>query len=174
MLSDRFWHNSDCSGPLFPLQRGMKYLGPTSHPRLNEAVAVVFLIAGLLVFFSLVSYHPSDSSWNTVTGDAKPVNLIGRVGAVVSDFLLQTLGLAAYGVPVLILLLGWKWIRSSPIEAPLAKALGALVLVASTCAAFGLGPEWRPVAGTIPAGGLTGKLLADDLVSSMNLTGAAL
>ena len=152
----------------------MKYLGPTSHPRLNEAVAVVFLIAGLLVFFSLVSYHPSDSSWNTVTGDAKPVNLIGRVGAVVSDFLLQTLGLAAYGVPVLILLLGWKWIRSSPIEAPLAKALGALMLVASTCAAFGLGPEWRPVAGTIPAGGLTGKLLADDLVSSMNLTGAAL
>ncbi len=152
----------------------MKYLGPTSHPRLNEAVAVVFLIAGLFVFFSLVSYHPFDPSWNTVAGDVKPFNLTGRVGAFVSDFFLQTLGLAAYAVPVFILLLGWMWIRSSPIEAPLAKALGALMLVASTCAAFGLGPGWRPIAGGIPAGGLAGTLLAGYLVSTMNLTGAAL
>ena len=28
----------------------MKYLGPTRHPRLNEAVAVVFLLAGLFVY----------------------------------------------------------------------------------------------------------------------------
>jgi S-DNA-T family DNA segregation ATPase FtsK/SpoIIIE len=152
----------------------MKYLGPTSRPRLNEAAAVVFLSAGLFVFFSLVSYHPFDPSWNTVAGDAKPLNLTGRVGALVADFLLQMLGLAAYAVPVLILLLGWRWIRSAAIEAPLAKTLGALMLVASTCAAFELGPEWRPIAGAISAGGLIGTLLADDLVASMNLTGAAL
>ena len=91
----------------------MKYLGPTSHPRLNEAVAVVFLFAGLFVFISLVSYNPFDPSWNTVTGAAKVVNLTGRVGALISDFLLQTLGLGAYALPVLILLLGWQWIRSA-------------------------------------------------------------
>jgi S-DNA-T family DNA segregation ATPase FtsK/SpoIIIE len=152
----------------------MRYLGPTSHPRLNEAVAVVFLATGLFVLFSLVSYHPFDPSWDTVAIEAQPVNLTGHVGAFVSDILLQMLGLGAYAVPVLILLLSWKWIRSSEIKAPLAKALGSVMLVASTCAALGLGPEWRPIAGVISAGGLIGTLLADDLIASMNLTGAAL
>ena len=90
----------------------MKYLGPTQYPRLNEAVAILCLIAGLFIFFGLVSYSPLDPSWNTVTGAAKPVNLTGRVGAFFADFFLQTLGLGAYAVPILILLLGWMWIRS--------------------------------------------------------------
>jgi S-DNA-T family DNA segregation ATPase FtsK/SpoIIIE len=152
----------------------MKYLGPTAHPRLNEAVAVVFLFAGLFVFFSLVSYHPLDASLNTATGVVKPINLTGRVGAYVSDFWLQTLGLGAYAIPLLILLLGWKWIQSSAIDSPWAKTVGALMLVAATCTALSLGPAWKPVSGVIPAGGLVGSVLADFLVSSMNLMGAAL
>jgi DNA segregation ATPase FtsK/SpoIIIE, S-DNA-T family len=149
----------------------MKYLGPTSHARLNEAVAVVFLFAGLFVFFSLASYHPLDPSWDTVTGAAKAANLTGRVGAFTSDLCLQAFGLAAYAMPVLILLLGWKWIRSSPIQAPIAKTVGAFMLVGATCAAFGL-TGWKPISDAIPAGGLAGSLIADNLVSSLNLMGA--
>jgi S-DNA-T family DNA segregation ATPase FtsK/SpoIIIE len=152
----------------------MKYLGPTQYPRLNEAVAILFLIAGLFIFFGLVSYHPLDPSWNTVSGAAKPVNLTGRVGAFFADFLLQTLGLGAYAVPMLILLLGWMWIRSAPIEAQWAKVFGAGVFLAATCTAFGFASTWAPITGGIPAGGLMGTVLADYLVSSMNLTGAAL
>jgi S-DNA-T family DNA segregation ATPase FtsK/SpoIIIE len=149
----------------------MKYLGPTSHLRLNEAVAVVFLFAGLFVFLSLASYHPLDPSWDTVSGAAKAANLTGRVGAFTSDLCLQAFGLAAYALPVLILLLGWKWIRSSPIQAPIAKTIGAIMLVSATCAAFGL-TGWKPIAGAIPAGGLAGSLIADDLLSSLNTMGA--
>jgi DNA segregation ATPase FtsK/SpoIIIE, S-DNA-T family len=152
----------------------MKYLGPTPHPRLNEAVAVLFLFAGLFVFVSLASYHPFDPSWNTATSVPKAANLTGRVGALLADFLLQAFGLAAYGIPVLILLIGWHWIRSSPIEAPWAKTVGGLMLLASTCTAFGLGPTWTPIANAVPASGLAGSLMADYLLSSMNLTGAAL
>ncbi len=151
----------------------MKYLGPTQYPRLNEAVAILFLIAGLFLFFGLVSYHPLDPSWNTVSAAAKPVNLTGRVGAFFADFLLQTLGLGAYGVPGLILLLGWMWIRSAPIEAQWAKVLGGGMFLAATCTAFGF-VNWQPITGSIPAGGLLGLVLADYLVSAMNLTGAAL
>ena len=111
----------------------MKYLGPTQYPRLNEAVAILCLIAGLFIFFGLVSYSPLDPSWNTVTGAAKPVNLTGRVGAFFADFFLQTLGLGAYAVPILILLLGWMWIRSAEIEAQWAKILGAWMFLAATC-----------------------------------------
>src|SRR5580658_3408239 len=93
----------------------MKYLGPTRHARLNEAVAVVLLFAGLFVFFSLASYHAFDPSLNTASAPAKPVNLTGLAGAYFADFFLQLLGLAAYAIPLLILILGWMWIRSAEI-----------------------------------------------------------
>jgi DNA segregation ATPase FtsK/SpoIIIE, S-DNA-T family len=155
----------------------MKYLGPTPHPRLNEAAGFVFLAAGLIVVFSLVSYNPLDPSLNTATGSptaaARVANLIGPFGATVSDLLLQSFGLASYAIPVLILLLGLKWVRSSPIESPGIKTLGGLLLIASTCTAFGL-TNWRPIAGQIPASGMAGSIAADSLIGSMNLTGAFL
>ncbi|MDP9114857.1 MAG: DNA translocase FtsK 4TM domain-containing protein, partial [Acidobacteriota bacterium] len=132
----------------------MKYLGPTSRPRLNEAVAVLFLFAGLFFLISLASYDPLDPSWNTATFAVRPVNLMGRLGAILGDFLLQALGYAAYAIPVLILALGWNWMRSSPIRTPWAKVVGAAMLVGATCAACGFGSNWHPIANSLPAGGV--------------------
>jgi S-DNA-T family DNA segregation ATPase FtsK/SpoIIIE len=152
----------------------MRYLGPSSRPRLNEAVAVVFLFAGLFVLISLASYSPFDPSWNTATYVVKPANLTGRVGAFLADFLLQSFGLAAYSIPALILLLGWKWIRSSAIYSPWARLIGSGLMLGATCAAFGFAANWHPIANSLLAGGFVGMLLADYLVASMNLTGAAM
>jgi len=83
--------------------------------------------------------------------------------------------LGAFAVPALILTLGWNWIRSAPIAAPLIKIAGAVLLVSSTCASLGTWfSNWRPIAGAIPAGGLAGSILADALIGSMNTTGAIL
>ena len=152
----------------------MKFLGPTSRPRLNELFAFVFLVAGLTVFLALVSYHPLDRSWNTVSGLAQPVNIIGAMGAWMADLLLQSLGLAAYTLPAMILLLGWKWVRSSEINTPWAKLIGSGLWTIATCAALGLLPDWRPIAGTLPAGGVLGLLTASALVAQMNIVGASL
>ena len=91
-----------------------------------------------------------------------------------ADFLLQAFGFAAYAIPILILALGWNWVRSSPIRAPWAKVVGSVMLVGATCAAFGFGTNWHPIANSLPAGGVVGVILADDLMASMNLTGAAM
>ncbi len=152
----------------------MKYLGPTRYPKLNGVVGVVFLYAGLFAFFALVSYHPFDPSLNTASAPAQPVNLTGLVGAYLSDFLLQLLGLGAYAIPALVLILGWMWIRSTPIESPLIKIAGAALLLSSLCTALGMISAWRPIAGVIPAGGLAGSILAEALVGAMNITGAVL
>ena len=106
----------------------MKFLGPTRHPRLNEAGAFVFLLAGLFIFLSLASYYAFDPSWNTASSVLRPVNLTGLVGSYLSDFLLQTLGWAAYTVPVLLFLLGLKWIWSSEIHTPWVRVGGAVAL----------------------------------------------
>jgi len=149
----------------------MNFLGPTRHSRLNEVCAFLFLLAGLFVFLSLASYYSFDPSFNTVASAAKPVNLIGRVGSYSSDFLLQTLGWAAYTIPMLLFALGLKWIWSSEIHAPWIRVVGAGLWVCSTCTALGL-TGWRPIGGAIPAGGLFGLVLADSLIGSMNMTGA--
>ncbi len=153
----------------------MRFLGPTRHPRLNEAGAFVFLLAGLFIFLSLASYYAFDPSWNTASSSVlKPVNLTGRVGSYLSDFLLQTLGWAAYTVPLLLFLLGLKWIWSSEIHAPWIRVGGAFLWVASTGAALGMIPGWRPFGGAIPAGGLLGVVLADLLIADLNLVGAVI
>ena len=151
----------------------MNILGPTRYPRLNEAAAIVYLLAALFVLLSLLSYHSQDPSWNSVTG-SHAKNLTGPIGATIADAMLQLFGFAAFGVPVLIVALAWKWLRSRALEAPWVKVIGAGGLIASICTAFGLLPDWRPIAGLIPASGIIGVLAADYLVEQVNITGAAI
>jgi S-DNA-T family DNA segregation ATPase FtsK/SpoIIIE len=153
----------------------MKYLGPTQYSRLNEAVAVVFLAIGLFLIFSFASYQPFDPSWNTSTGaTVKAVNLTGNVGAILSDFFLQSMGVGAYALPLLMFLMGWQWVRSEAISSPTVKMIGAAVLLAATCTLLGMPSGWHPIAGAIPAGGILGSALADYLTGAMNTTGALL
>ena len=152
----------------------MKIAGLLSDRQRREARAVVCLLIALVVFPSLVSYNPFDGSLNTVSGGTEPDNLMGRVGAYLADFLLQGLGYAAYLIPTLVLLAGWKWVRGLPLETPRARLVGGVLWIAASAAAFGLIPAWTPIGGVVPAGGFFGGLLAEFLVASLNITGAIL
>ena len=154
--------------------RGMTIPGPTRFHRANEAVAFVCLFAGLFLTLSLISYHPQDPSWNAVSGLAKPQNMIGVVGAHLADFALQLFGLGAFGLPLLLWMAAWKWVRSEPIETPVAKILGAALLFASIGVGFALGPDLRPWGGAFAAGGVVGLLLADYSVARINVAGTLL
>lgn len=153
----------------------MKILGPTRHPRLNEVVAVVLLFAGIGLTLALVSYHPTDPSFNTAAPSGlRPLNLLGRVGAHTSDLLLQVFGLAAFALPVMSVALAWKWLRSRPVEAPFIKITGTLSLVVFCSAGLAMIPNFRVFERTVAPGGLIGVLVADSLVDSLNLPGAVL
>lgn len=152
----------------------MKLLGPTRYRRLNEAIALVFLFAGAALMLSLISYRSTDPSWNTASGAAKPLNLVGFPGSYIADFLLQTLGLAAFALPVIVLLLAWRWLHSKEIDSPSAKVLGSVLLLSGVCSALGMAEGLRAFSGHIPAGGLFGILLAERLTHWLNYTGAML
>ncbi len=152
----------------------MKLLGPTPHKRLNEALAFVFLFAGLAVMLSLISYSASDPSWNTATSVQKPTNLVGRFGSHFSDLCFQVFGLSGFVLPALILLLGWKWMQSEKIEAAGVKVGGALLFLFGASTSFSLAPGARAFSGAIPAGGLLGTFFATLLEHYLNFTGAAL
>jgi len=152
----------------------MNILGPTRFHRLNEAGGLVFLFAGLFLMLCLISYHPQDPSWNSVTGAARAHNLTGLAGSYIADLCFQLLGLSAFSLPVLLWLLAWRWIRSSAIRAAAAKIFGAVVLFLSISTALSIRPFWRPWNGAFSAGGVVGILIADSLQSSLNLIGTVL
>ena len=152
----------------------MRFLGPTRFHRLNEAGALVFLFAGLFFVLSLVSYHPQDPSLNSVSGAARAYNLIGFAGSYVADFCFQLLGLAAFGIPVLLWLLAWRWVHSSEVAAPGIKVCGSLLFLLSICSMLSISPFWHPWNGAFSCGGVLGQLLADYLLTSFNATGTVL
>src|SRR5947209_2054628 len=145
----------------------MRLFTPGQSKRLNEVTGFLFLATGILFLLSMASFQPRDPSWDTVAGAIHTNNLIGPVGAHIADVFLQSFGLAAFLVPVLIFVLGWKWIRSEALAAPLIKLLGSAAMLISACGAAALLPEWRFFDHSIMLGGAAGFLIADSLKSAL-------
>src|SRR5262249_22514051 len=78
----------------------------TLKRRLLEALGLALLLAALLLGAALVTYDPRDPSLNTAV-DAAPHNFLGSTGAVLADILWQSLGLACFLLPIL--LIGWSF-----------------------------------------------------------------
>jgi len=81
-----------------------------SQSRIKRDVSGILLI--LLSFFmliSLISYSPNDPSWASVsTASKKVLNYGGKVGASLSEALLQFLGLSSFALPILFISLGFQ------------------------------------------------------------------
>jgi S-DNA-T family DNA segregation ATPase FtsK/SpoIIIE len=153
-------------------------LTPTRHRRLNELVGLLVLVAAILLLLALLSYHPTDPSWNTVGGIATPghnaSNWIGMIGAVIADLLLQMEGAAAFSLPILIGAIGATWMRSRATGSPGSKLLGTGLCVTFLPALFGLLPGHIHFLYGIPIAGLTGRLVVDTLVHYVNFPGACI
>ena len=152
----------------------MTFLQPTGKPRLNEPIGFLLLLLGVCAALSLVSHHSFDPSWNTATDRGELHNWIGKPGAYGSDLALQALGAAAYLLPLYALALGWRWIRSRPIERPTERFIGSIVFLLSACAGLALAPLPPLFQGAVRPGGVLGLLASDLLVGFFNRTGAAL
>ena len=152
-----------------------RFFTPTSNKRLNELVGFLYFVLACLLFLALVSYSPLDPSLNTaaaVSTRHPAHNWVGVLGALASDLLLQTGGIAVFLFPLFVMLLGWRWFRSLKIDAASAKVIGALVLFLFVSALLGSLPwhwHWLRV---IPAEGLSGRILADVMVRYLNRSGA--
>ena len=151
----------------------MRFLQPTGIRRLNEPVGFVALILAVALCLSLISYQPFDPSWNVVGTTESASNLIGFPGAYLSDLLLQSLGWAAFLLPLYLVALGWSWVCSTPLAMPIGRTTGALLLLVVLATAFSLSntAPWR---GTIAAGGVVGTLLSELLIFYLNQTGLVL
>ena len=150
---------------------------PTRSRRLNELLGLVVAVAAVLLLLALVSYTPSDPSFDTVGSYAKgrPAhNWTGLFGAWVADAALQVLGVSVFLLPVLLGRLGVSWMRSQPAGSPVAKVVGVGLWLSFAPAAIALLPGhllWRHV---LPIEGVLGRVVADAMVTYLNLPGACI
>ena len=150
---------------------------PTRSRRLNEMLGLIVLVAAGLLLLALMSYTPSDPSFNTVAGGAgaRPAhNWTGMVGAYTSDLLLQTLGIAIFFVPLALLRIGAAWMRSRRVGSTSAKVAGIVVWLIFAPAAIALLPGHALWRNALPIAGIEGTILASGLIHFMNYPGAVI
>ena len=115
--------------------RGWAETLETLKRRLLETLGIVLMLACFLLVLALVTYDPPDPSLNTAV-DASPHNFLGYSGAVLADLLRQSLGFAAFLIPIV--LLGWcfRLLLNRPLVSLRLKV--ALLPVILVLAAFAL------------------------------------
>jgi S-DNA-T family DNA segregation ATPase FtsK/SpoIIIE len=150
---------------------------PTRNRPLNMLLGGVLLLAAVLLRLALATYHPSDPSFDSsspLTGPAASRNWIGPTGAYLSDVLLQTFGLVAFGLPLWLGGLGWTWARSRNNGAAWLRWTGVLLTLTFLPAALGLLPSHWHWLHAVAIEGVAGRLVADLLTGFLNLTGASI
>ncbi len=138
-------------------------------------IGLVLACAGIALLIALATYDAHDPSLNTA-GTSATRNLVGPLGAIASDLLLQSFGFAA-ALPGLTLLV-WAWRLVShrgmgSVAIRLASLLGAIPVAAAVLASLSSGGSltWPTMAGP---GGASGLLLADAVLgASGRLAGPA-
>ncbi|HSR72301.1 MAG TPA: DNA translocase FtsK 4TM domain-containing protein [Kiloniellales bacterium] len=138
-----------------------------------ELCGLVLLAAALLLLAAGLSFDPADPSFNrAVPGPA--ANWLGWPGAYGSEFVLQSIGLAGFLVPLV--LLGWAWrlLRKEPLARwwlRLALVPPTLLLGAAALAALPVPAAW-PLGDGL--GGFVGSLLLDRTVQASGLAAGLL
>ncbi|MDQ3180082.1 MAG: DNA translocase FtsK, partial [Acidobacteriota bacterium] len=101
-----------------------------TYSRSNEIIAVVLLALAVLAFLCLVTYSPNDWSLNTASAQ-KTQNWVGVVGSVIADLLFQSIGLAAYFLPALLVLIAWRFFRYKDLPVSISRIIGYVLFVVS-------------------------------------------
>ncbi|MFN2492490.1 MAG: DNA translocase FtsK [Pyrinomonadaceae bacterium] len=143
------------------------------NSRRNEIVAISLLAVGLLLTLCLVSaaFYPNDPSWNSA-GQSETHNWAGAIGANVAALLFQSIGLAAYLLPFLLLAASWRRFKTRSLRAPLSRLLGLVLLTVAASALLSIASIHPIFDSSVQPGGMLGTLISRGLASGLNTVGA--
>jgi S-DNA-T family DNA segregation ATPase FtsK/SpoIIIE len=97
----------------------------------KEMLGVALIGVFLFFFVSLLSYHPLDPSFHTVT-DAVAKNLCGKAGSYLSDLLIQLFGLMSYLLVCYSLVFGIFYVRKKDPPSIIVFSSGLVLFFLST------------------------------------------
>ena len=122
--------------------------------RLFEGLGAALVLVSFLIFLALLTYDPTDPSLNTAV-EAAAHNFLGRDGALLADLVSQTIGLAGFLLPLVILGWSFRLLLQRPLSGMIRRVIllaPALVLGAFACSVLRASPVPMPAGG----GGILG------------------
>jgi S-DNA-T family DNA segregation ATPase FtsK/SpoIIIE len=147
----------------------------------SEIIGIFLIFLAVFILISLISYDSRDPSWtNTGWANAAPSsyrihNFAGRVGAYLSDAILQLLGLASFFLPLALIYLGIQLFSSERKRRFSLRTGGTLFLLLALSSFLSLVSGSLYLRGAeIQTGGLAGKLITSLLVRYFSYPGTYL
>jgi len=139
----------------------------------KELAGILFFFLVIFTLISLLSYSPSDPSFNYATVPDHVNNLFGLVGGSLAGFLIGFFGLGAFWTPILLFLAGIRFFRKRPGPAAVSAIFGGMLLAISSGGLLGLWRDDVIIGGvSFTSGGIIGIFFDSFLVKYFNLSGA--
>lgn len=143
--------------------------------RFSREIFFLFLFfLSLFILLSLLSYNPGDPSWTSSSSFQNKVkNYGGRVGAFLSDTLLQCLGLAAFFLPLGLIYISFRiffFKEDTHLGRKSAGLLLFLLVLSPLLSIITPSITWKET--SLPGGGFLGSALSQFLIGLFNHTGS--
>ncbi|MDQ5988630.1 MAG: DNA translocase FtsK [Syntrophus sp. SKADARSKE-3] len=125
----------------------------------REVYGIIGLALAFFLFLSLVSYQPGDPSFtHYVSGSLKTKNIFGALGSYTSDALIKLIGLSALMLPIIFLIVAFKYFLDDAFKTNKMLLLGIAGLLFSSSGLIALVlSEIRLYGAKIQTGGLLGS-----------------
>ena len=143
---------------------------------IREIKGTVCLSFAMILFLSLVSYHPQDASFTHFVAGNPPIhNFVGKVGSYAADALIRLLGAASFIPSIFLFICSFKYFRHSEFTMTKSRLGGSLFLILSFSGIMAL-----LIQGSVTlygetlkngTGGLLGVALVDFLRAYLNVAG---
>ncbi len=142
----------------------------------TEAAALALLGGAILTALCLATYDPSDPALNVASTRTEVGNLVGQVGAWISDILLQVVGLLAFAVPIGMAAFGIRGFAAQRMGIPFKLAAGFACMLLALAGGLSLlpAPSVSWLANASATGGLVGLVVARGLTAMLNTVGAGI
>lgn len=138
----------------------------------RDVIAVVLLAVGLFLSVALLTYHPSDFSWNSLPRGNVVQNACGVVGSFLADVFLQSFGVSSWLMVGLIFLTAGRALRGLGTSIGKGKLVWSLLGILWLSAAVSTFlPHWTFAGKTLPGGGALGVLMSRLMVKAVNPVG---
>ncbi len=142
----------------------------------KEIVAIILFFAGVLFALCLLSYNPNDNSFITADSNADGThrNLVGAIGANVAGILLQSFGLAAYPLPLVLIWAAWQMLRSRHVPISLKRGGGWTLIFIACVGLCDLAITQPLLDRSFEPGGVLGVIIVRLLSSGLGTVGSTI
>ncbi len=147
------------------------------HSVIREIIGVIAFAAAVYLLIVILSYSKDDPSLSSFARQMTDIsNKGGVVGAYIADALLQTIGLGAYLLVILLFLFSLRlvFIRDYKVRFIKTFSILALVLSVSSIVSLLFNDSLTFERGGYAVGGWTGDIIRATLIKYLNYPGAAL